>query len=181
MLKTLLTRNFSKTKRLKKILTNVPQTSKPQPSKSKEPMIPQHPLNFQDRDPYLITPNLRYEYLSPRREIDVELISQKTAEPAEESHSNSRYSEISLIGPPNAGKSSLINKILEQKLKAVSDKTHTTNENSLAVQTFESEGIQLAFWDTPGLVARDKNSVLQTREAWKKVENSDIVQFFNKK
>jgi len=55
---------------------------------------------------------------------------------------------ITLIGRPNVGKSSLMNKALGQKVAIVSDKPQTTRTRIMGVLT--REGTQLVFIDTPG-------------------------------
>ena len=55
---------------------------------------------------------------------------------------------ISIIGRPNVGKSSLLNKILGQKVAIVSDKSQTTRTKIMGIKT-DGEN-QLVFIDTPG-------------------------------
>ena len=55
---------------------------------------------------------------------------------------------IAIIGRPNVGKSSLINKILGQKIAIVSDKPQTTRTRIMGVLTREEN--QFVFIDTPG-------------------------------
>src|SRR3954452_15895680 len=55
----------------------------------------------------------------------------------------------SLIGRPNAGKSTLLNRIIGTKVAIVSDKPQTTRNRILAVKTYD-EG-QVVFVDTPGI------------------------------
>ncbi len=55
---------------------------------------------------------------------------------------------ITIIGRPNVGKSSLMNKILGQKVAIVSDKPQTTRTKIMGIKT-ENEN-QIVFIDTPG-------------------------------
>ncbi|HSC27267.1 MAG TPA: GTPase Era [Vicinamibacterales bacterium] len=55
----------------------------------------------------------------------------------------------SLVGRPNAGKSTLLNRIIGTKVAIVSDKPQTTRTRILAVKNY-SEG-QVVFVDTPGI------------------------------
>ena len=55
---------------------------------------------------------------------------------------------IAIIGRPNVGKSSLINKILGQKIAIVSDKPQTTRTRIMGVLTKKEN--QFVFIDTPG-------------------------------
>lgn len=56
---------------------------------------------------------------------------------------------IAIVGKPNVGKSSILNKILKQKIAIVSSKPQTTRTRIMGVLT-ENES-QLVFIDTPGL------------------------------
>jgi GTP-binding protein Era len=56
---------------------------------------------------------------------------------------------VAFVGRPNAGKSSLLNRIIGTKLAIVSDKPQTTRTRILGVKNYE-EG-QVVFVDTPGI------------------------------
>lgn len=64
----------------------------------------------------------------------------------------SKAAFVALVGPPNVGKSTLINAYLGVHLSAVSHRPQTTAQNVLGILT-ASEG-QLVIFDTPGLVKR---------------------------
>lgn len=59
-----------------------------------------------------------------------------------------RTAFVTIIGRPNVGKSSLMNRILGQKVAIVSDKPQTTRTRIMGVYT--RGGDQLVFIDTPG-------------------------------
>ena len=59
-----------------------------------------------------------------------------------------RTAFISIVGCPNVGKSSLLNRMLGQKIAIVSDKPQTTRTRIMGVLT--EDEIQLVFTDTPG-------------------------------
>jgi GTP-binding protein Era len=56
---------------------------------------------------------------------------------------------VSLIGRPNAGKSTLLNRLVGSKLAIVSDKPQTTRNRILGVRNYE--GGQAVYLDTPGI------------------------------
>lgn len=55
---------------------------------------------------------------------------------------------IAIVGKPNVGKSSILNRLLGQKIAIVSDKPQTTRTRIMGVLTVEET--QLVFTDTPG-------------------------------
>ena len=60
-----------------------------------------------------------------------------------------RSGYVSLVGRPNAGKSTLLNRMVGQKVAIVSDKPQTTRTRIVGVQNYP-EG-QIVFVDTPGI------------------------------
>ena len=56
---------------------------------------------------------------------------------------------VSLVGRPNAGKSTLLNRIVGRKIAIVSDKPQTTRNRILAVKSYPQG--QVVFMDTPGI------------------------------
>ncbi|CAN5424084.1 MAG: GTPase Era [Acidobacteria bacterium] len=60
-----------------------------------------------------------------------------------------RSGYVSLVGRPNAGKSTLLNRIVGQKVAIVSDKPQTTRTRIVGVQNYPDG--QIVFVDTPGI------------------------------
>jgi GTPase len=60
-----------------------------------------------------------------------------------------RAGTVSLIGRPNAGKSTLLNRMVGQKVAIVSDKPQTTRTRIVGVQNYPDG--QIVFVDTPGI------------------------------
>src|SRR5688572_18841320 len=60
-----------------------------------------------------------------------------------------RSGTVALVGRPNAGKSTLLNRILGQKVSIVSNKPQTTRNRIVGILTDERG--QIAFLDTPGI------------------------------
>ena len=56
---------------------------------------------------------------------------------------------VSFVGRPNAGKSTLLNRVVGQKLAIVSDKPQTTRTKILGVRNYPDA--QAVFVDTPGI------------------------------
>lgn len=83
---------------------------------------------------------------------------------------------IALIGPPNAGKSSLMNALIGQKLCAVSPKVNTTRSEIRGIIT--RDDTQLVFLDVPGIVESHRNKKF-CRElvsaAWRGFEDADVA------
>jgi GTP-binding protein Era len=65
------------------------------------------------------------------------------------SKSSSKFGVVAIVGRPNAGKSTLLNRILGIKVSIVSEKAQTTRNRIVGIHT-EDRG-QIAFLDTPGI------------------------------
>ena len=82
---------------------------------------------------------------------------------------------VAIVGAPNAGKSTLLNYLLGEKVAIVTSKPQTTRHRILGVMT--EPGAQLIFWDTPGLHA--PGQALLNREMMNRalaaLEDSDLI------
>jgi GTP-binding protein Era len=65
------------------------------------------------------------------------------------SHSKTLSGFIAIVGPPNVGKSTLLNRLLGEKVAIVSSKPQTTRNRILGV--YHGDGCQIVFFDTPGI------------------------------
>jgi len=59
------------------------------------------------------------------------------------------FGYVSVVGKPNAGKSTLVNKLVGEKVAIVSDKPQTTRNNILGIKN--GENYQIVLVDTPGI------------------------------
>src|SRR4028119_156324 len=85
-----------------------------------------------------------------------------------------RAGMVALVGFPNVGKSSLMNRLVEQKLSIVTPLAQTTRERVLGIDT--RDDVQMVFVDTPGLV--DPRYLLHKammHEATEVIRDSDVV------
>jgi len=83
---------------------------------------------------------------------------------------------IAIVGRPNVGKSTLLNRILGQKLSIVSRKPQTTRHKILGI--VNGEGYQVVFVDTPGWLETAKDSLqkaLRRAAASAARQEADIV------
>jgi GTP-binding protein Era len=87
---------------------------------------------------------------------------------------NTRAGFVAILGAPNAGKSTLLNRIIGQKLSIVSPKPQTTRIRTLGIL---SEGdVQISFIDTPGIFAASKRlDRAMVNAAWQSLEDADAV------
>lgn len=64
---------------------------------------------------------------------------------------------VAIVGRPNVGKSTLLNRLLGQKLVITSDKAQTTRHAILGIRT--RDGSQVVYVDTPGIHRRGRNAL----------------------
>ncbi|MCD6133008.1 MAG: GTPase Era [Deltaproteobacteria bacterium] len=83
---------------------------------------------------------------------------------------------ISIIGKPNVGKSTLLNKLLGEKIAITSKKPQTTRTNICGILT--GKDYQLIFFDTPGIHKANKTlNKVMTSKIQRAIKDSDAVVF----
>jgi GTP-binding protein Era len=81
---------------------------------------------------------------------------------------------VALIGQPNAGKSTLLNRLVGEKLAIVSPRPQTTRNRVTGIRNLE--GVQIVFVDTPGLHAGGgKLGALMMQTVERAVADVDVV------
>ncbi len=84
--------------------------------------------------------------------------------------------KIALIGKTNAGKSTLINKIVGEKISIQNKKINTTLDLIVGVKNIKH--IQMIFYDTPGsnfLKTFNSNSKTLKINLWQAIDDSDVI------
>ena len=81
---------------------------------------------------------------------------------------------ISLIGRPNAGKSTLINQILDRKIAITSSKPQTTRTRITGI--FTTSDAQMVFIDTPGIhKPKDRLNQYMVEAARSTIYEGDVI------
>ena len=93
---------------------------------------------------------------------------------AESSAENERCGFVALIGAPNTGKSTLLNRVIGAKVSIVSPKAQTTRRRVLGIV---AEGrAQMIFVDTPGIFTpRKRLDRAMVNAAWRGAEDADLI------
>lgn len=84
---------------------------------------------------------------------------------------------VAIVGRPNVGKSTLLNKILEQKVSITSRKPQTTRHRIMGIHTEGNH--QTVYVDTPGLHVEEKRTInrLMNRAAASSIGDVELVIF----
>jgi GTP-binding protein Era len=83
---------------------------------------------------------------------------------------------VSIVGRPNVGKSTLLNRILGEKIVITSDKPQTTRNRIQGIHNIV--GGQIVFIDTPGIHrAKNRLNKFMVEEALASIEGVDIILF----
>ena len=91
-----------------------------------------------------------------------------------EQHVDFKSGYVSILGAPNAGKSTLLNRMLGEKISITSKKPQTTRNRILGV--LHRSKSQMIFFDTPGVFqAKDKLNVRIVDAAFSALGDADLV------
>lgn len=81
---------------------------------------------------------------------------------------------VSIIGRPNAGKSTLLNQILEKKLVIVTPKAQTTRNKIKGI--YNNDNVQIVFVDTPGIHnPHHELGEVMNKMAFSAIEGMDVI------
>lgn len=81
---------------------------------------------------------------------------------------------IAIVGRPNAGKSTLMNALLNEKVAIMSDKPNTTRNNIAGILT--EKDVQYVFLDTPGIhKPQQQLGRVLNKNAYIAMEDSDVI------
>jgi GTP-binding protein Era len=96
---------------------------------------------------------------------------------SEEVAQSARFGLVALVGRPNVGKSTLMNRLVGQKLSIVTRRPQTTRHRILGVLTLPEA--QVAFVDTPGMHLNRRGALNQymNRTAEGALDDMDLVLF----
>ena len=93
---------------------------------------------------------------------------------AETTPAGQRCGFVAIVGAPNAGKSTLLNRLVGSKISIVSPKVQTTRNRVLGV-VIEGDA-QIVFIDTPGIFApRRRLDRAMVKAAWHGVAEADLT------
>jgi GTP-binding protein Era len=85
---------------------------------------------------------------------------------------NFRYGYIALMGRPNVGKSTLINRLVGEKISITSHRPQTTRHRILGIKTTEDS--QLVFVDTPGFQTKRGKAINRTIQRTAVASSRDV-------
>jgi len=85
-----------------------------------------------------------------------------------------RSGYVALIGRPNVGKSTLMNRIIGEKVSIVTDKPQTTRNSILGIKT--TDDYQVLFLDTPGIHnAKRRLNEIMVQTALSTLDDADLI------
>ena len=98
----------------------------------------------------------------------------REAEGGRREASGFRSGEVAVVGRPNAGKSTLVNRLIGEKVAIVSDKPQTTRKRILGIA--RPPGAEIALVDTPGIHRPEhRMNAAMVRDATDALSTADLV------
>jgi GTP-binding protein Era len=96
-------------------------------------------------------------------------------EPDHSGETPTRCGYVAIVGAPNAGKSTLVNRLVGAKVAIVTPKVQTTRARLLAIATLGAS--QVIFVDTPGIFVQTKRRLerAMVQAAWSGAADADLV------
>ena len=90
---------------------------------------------------------------------------------------DTRCGYVAIVGRPNVGKSTLLNRLMGQKLSITSKKPQTTRHHLLGIRN--EPGAQVIFVDTPGIHGDEKRAInrYMNRSAQAVLRDVDVIVF----
>jgi GTPase len=93
---------------------------------------------------------------------------------SEKNHPTDRAGFAAIIGAPNAGKSTLVNYLVGEKVSIVTRKAQTTRRRVLGILT--KNRAQVVLIDTPGIFSpKSRLDKAMVRDAWQSLDNADAI------
>lgn len=87
---------------------------------------------------------------------------------------STKFGYVALMGEPNVGKSTLLNRLVGSKLAIVTHKAQTTRSNLIGIQN--RDNTQIAFVDTPGIFnPKTKLDQAMVKSAWSSIKFANII------
>ena len=89
---------------------------------------------------------------------------------------NNKLIKIALIGKTNAGKSTLINTLVGEKISIINKKINTTQDSILGIKNIKDT--QIIFFDTPGSNFLKTSNIQQKKmktHIWQAIDNVDLL------
>ncbi len=106
---------------------------------------------------------------------EIPIDTEPRPDPASESATRCGY--VAIVGPPNVGKSTLMNAIIGERLSIVTPKPHTTRARVLGIITDPNRQAQVIFQDTPGIVREPRYRLQEAMMAQisRSLEDADVI------
>lgn len=105
---------------------------------------------------------------------DLEKLLEDDGAQVEDNFDGYKSGFVAIVGRPNVGKSTFLNRVVGQKVAIMSDKAQTTRNKIQAVYT--SEEAQIVFIDTPGIhKPHNELGEFMNKSAYQSLEEVDVI------